>query len=120
MATAVEALDARISDRHRALFRVSETLIAGRDPKELLAVLARELREVVEFDYLGLSVYDEKRHQFSLRTFDERGTPILPPKIAPEDTVTWWVYQQQHPLVIPFVDRDTRFPVASELLGDGL
>lgn len=117
MASAVEAPDARISNRHRALFRVSETLISSRDPKELLAVLARELREVVEFDYLSLSVYDENRHQFSLRMFDEHGTPILPPKLALEDTVTWWVYQQQHPLVIPFVDRETRFPVASQLLG---
>ena len=118
MATAVQAPGGRISERYRALFRVSETLSSNRDPKELIRVLARELREVVEFSFLSLAIYDESKHQLRLRMFDEHGTPFPAPQLAPEDTVTWWVYQEQRPLVIPFVDRETRFPVASELLGN--
>ncbi|HLI35471.1 MAG TPA: sigma 54-interacting transcriptional regulator [Terriglobia bacterium] len=99
-------------DRYQALFRVSQTLISNRCPEELLKVLARELREVVNFYYLGIGVYNEATHEVRLKTFDESGSPIHPPKLAPEETMTWWVYQRQQPLVIPSVDDETRFPMA--------
>jgi formate hydrogenlyase transcriptional activator len=105
-----------VTERHQAFFRLSETLFANRDPGELLRVLASELRRVMEFHYLGVGVYNEAKHKIRLLAFDESGASVQVPKLAPEETTTWWVYQEQQPLVIPFVDRETRFPAARELL----
>lgn len=103
-------------DRYKALLRVSQTLNLTRCPERLLGVLVRELRTVIEFYYLGVGIYDEGSHQVRLTMFDERGVPIEPPKLAPEETMTWWAYQHQEPLTIPHIKHETRFPVAVELL----
>lgn len=110
------APESSVVERHQALFRLSETLISNRDPEELFKVLALELHRVIDFHYVGVGIYDEARHQMHLRLFDESGAAIEAPKLAPEETTTWWVYHKQQPLVIPFVDREARFPAARELL----
>ena len=110
------AFETATVDRYEALFRVSQTLISNRCPEELLKVLARELHEVVNFYYLGIGVYNEAKHEVHLKTFDESGAPIHPPKLAAEETMTWWVYQRQQPLVIRSVGEETRFPAAVEFL----
>jgi formate hydrogenlyase transcriptional activator len=113
---AVAAYDAAAVERYQALLRVSQTLISHRCPKELVGVLARELHAVVNFCYLGVGVYDSNTHEVRLKMFDECGGSIEPPELAPEDTLTWWVYQQQQPLVIPVIENESRFPLALGLL----
>jgi formate hydrogenlyase transcriptional activator len=103
-------------ERYQALLRVSQKLISYRCPEELLSDLARELREVVNFCYLGVGIYDEETHDVRLKMFDECGGNMESPKLAPEETLTWWVYQQQKPLVISSLNEETRFPVPVELL----
>lgn len=105
-----------ITERYEALFRVSRTLMSNRDPEALLRVLSVELREVMSFCYLGVGIYDEEAHEVGLHMFDASGAAISPPKLAAEETLTWWVYQQQRPLVIPCLEEESRFPVAMELL----
>ncbi len=104
------------TDRYEALLRVSQTLNSNRCPQTLLSVLARELRGVIEFYYLGVGIYDEGAHQIRFTKFNEWGAPIEPPELAPEETLTWWVYQHQEPLIIPFVEKETRFPASIERL----
>jgi formate hydrogenlyase transcriptional activator len=104
-----------VARRHNALFRLSERLILNPDPEGLLNVLASELREVIEFHYLGVGVHCESGNEFCLRLFDASGSPIQIPKLIPEETAIWQVYQEQQPLVIPFLDRETRFPAAREV-----
>ncbi|HTV54454.1 MAG TPA: sigma 54-interacting transcriptional regulator [Terriglobia bacterium] len=103
-------------ERYQALLRVSQRLISYRCPKELLSDLASDLREVVNFCYLGVGIYDEETHEVRLKMFDECGGSMEAPKLAPEETLTWWVYHQQKPLVIPSLDGETRFPAPIELL----
>ena len=110
------ASSAPLTERYEALLRVSQTLISNRSLEELLSVLARELREVVHFHYLGVGIYDEKAHEVCLKMFGESGTPLQVPTIAPEESVTWWVYQHQQPLIISSSEADARFPVVTELL----
>ena len=110
------AFETPVTERYEALLRLSQTLISKRCSEELLSLLARELREVVNFYFLGVGIYDEKAHEVHLRLFNESGAPIQTPKLAPEESVTWWVYQHQRPLVVPSIDEETRFPVAVELL----
>jgi formate hydrogenlyase transcriptional activator len=105
-----------VAERYEALFRVSQTLISYRRPEELLSVLDHELHQVVEFHHLGLAIYDQKAHEVCVRTFDRSGTPVFFPKVAAEDTMTWWVYQHQQPLVVPALDEETRFNVGVKIL----
>ena len=117
MSAVQTAYEMPLSERYKALLNVSQTLISSRCSEGLLGVLARELRKVVSFHYLGVAMYDEKAHDMRLRLFlGESGDLVEAPRLAPEETMTWWVYQHQQPLIVPFVDEEARFPVATKLL----
>ena len=102
--------------RYQALFRVSQTLISIRSSEELFRLLARELRAVVNFYVMGVGIYDEKAHEMHTTSYGEPGVPLQAPQFAPEETFSWWVYQQQQPLIIPFLDAETRFPAVAQML----
>src|SRR2546428_6309262 len=104
------------TERYEALFRVSQTLISIRSSEELFRLLARELRAVVNFYVMGVGIYDENAHEVRLTSYGEPGVPLQVPKLAPEETFTWWVYQHQQPLIIPSLDTETRFPAVAEML----
>src|SRR2546426_839036 len=105
-----------LTERYEALLRVSQTLKSNRCSEQFLCLLARELREVVNFHHLGVSIYDEKAHEVHINMSGESCAPLQLPKLAPEETLTWWVHQHQEPLIIPSLDTETRFPVAADLL----
>jgi len=98
-----------VAERYEALLRLSQTLISKRCSQELFSTLACELREVVNFGHLGVSIYDEKLHELRFKIFNHSGAPIPAPKLAPEESLTWWVYQHQQPLVIPAVSEELVF-----------
>jgi formate hydrogenlyase transcriptional activator len=104
------------TERYQALFRVSQTLISIRSSEELFGLLARELRAVVNFYVMGVGIYDEKAHEMHTTSYGEPGVPLQAPQFAPEETFSWWVYQQQQPLIIPFLDAETRFPAVAQML----
>src|ERR1700719_4234049 len=104
------------TERYEALFRVSQTLISIRSSGELFSLLARELRAVVNFYVMGVGIYDEKAHEMHTTSYGEPGVPLQAPQFAPEETFSWWVYQQQQPLIIPLLDAETRFPAVTEML----
>jgi formate hydrogenlyase transcriptional activator len=105
-----------LTERYEALLRVSQKLISIRSTEELFRLLARELRSVVNFYVMGVGIYDEKAHEVYLKSYGEPGDPLQVPKLAPEETFTWWVYQHQQPLIIPSLDAETRFPAVTEML----
>src|SRR6267154_5430963 len=37
------------------------------------------------------------------------------PNSRRKETFSWWVYQQPQPLIIPFLDAETRFPAVAEM-----
>src|SRR2546427_5231131 len=106
----------RSTKRYEALLRVSQTLISIRSSEELFRLLASELRAVVNFYVMGVGIYDENAHEVRLTSYGEPGVPLQVPKLAPEETFTWWVYQHQQPLIIPSLDAETRFPAVAEML----
>ena len=111
--------ESQVADRYEALFRVSQAIGAHRDPRELFSTLADELRQVVRFDFIGVAQFDEatSRANWLLAQCDQaREEP--PSECSPEQTLTCWVYQQQEPLVIPFVEREQRFRRMTEWLTD--
>ena len=114
--TVQKASEAVATERYEALLRVSQTLISTRSSEELFKLLARELSAFVSFYVMGVGIYDENAHEVQLTSYGEPGDPLQVPKLAPEETFTWWVYQQQQPLIIPSLDAETRFPAVTEML----
>ena len=105
--------------RYEALIRVSQAVSANREPKKLFGVLVNELRRVIEFDGIGIAQYDETTDRIewhvSLHCDEPNSTSTLPDltlsdKCVQKETMTCWVFQNQRPVVIPFVDQETRFP----------
>ena len=104
--------------RYEALIRVSEALRAYHDRDTLFQSLARELRPVVRFSFLGLGLYDEHSNSLDLRVLEATGNPLSPPELSAEESLTYWTVQHQAPLVIPNVDEEDRFPRAMAYLRD--
>ncbi len=96
---------------YAALRRVSRAITAHRDVKALFRSLANELRPVVNFIFLRVFLYDKERHLMRLHVSEAPGQPAEPfSEFPPEGTAVGWVYERQEPLVIPDVDKETRFP----------
>jgi formate hydrogenlyase transcriptional activator len=95
--------------RYEALIRVSEALRAYHDRDTLFRSLARELRPVVQFSFLGLALYDEQTHAVEPYVLEATGEPVPPPELSAEEQLTYWVVQHQTPLLIPIVENETRF-----------
>jgi PAS domain S-box-containing protein len=106
-----------LADRYEALFRVSHAVGVYRDPKELFRVLATELRTAVDFAFVGLFLYNDATNTFenpALETLHGRGI-VIPSDFPPEETITWWIYHNQQPVVIPSRENETRFPRMMEI-----
>jgi len=95
--------------RYEALIRVSEALRAYHDRGTLFRSLARELRPVVQFSFLGLALYHEQTLAVESYVLEATGEPVPPPELSAEEQLTYWVVQHQTPLLIPIVENETRF-----------
>src|SRR5258708_28161803 len=104
--------------RYEALIRVSQAVSAYREPRKRFDVVVDELRSVIEFDGIGIAQYDETTDaiEWHVSIHCDEPNPVLKDKCAQKETMTCWVFQNQRPLVIPFVDQETRFPDTMEFL----
>ena len=102
--------------RYEALFRVSRTIGAHRDPVELFQSLVPDLRGVVEFDVLYCTQYDPAAERPSVCVLETPARRIPAPDFEPKESLTAWVYEHQTPLVIPCLERETRFPRVTAVL----
>jgi PAS domain S-box-containing protein len=96
---------------------VSHAINVYRDPRELFRVLANELCHVVNFDFVALFLYDAATNKIRnalLETLQGPGFSI-PSDFPAEETITWWVYHQQEPVLIFSRDEETRFPRMMEV-----
>ena len=114
MAAEAPILTEQEPSRYEALIRVSQAVGVHRDPAELFRVLMNELRSVVKFDSIGVVQYDEagKEMAWHLAEKCEEMSDCPCQEIPEEETIHRWVYQNQQAVVIPCVDRETRFPRA--------
>ena len=107
-----------VAARYEALIRVSQAVSAYREPRKLFDVLVDELRRVIEFDGIGIAQYDEATGaiEWHVSIHCNEPNPVLKDKCVQKETMTCWVFQNQRPLVIPFVDQEMRFPDTMEFL----
>jgi PAS domain S-box-containing protein len=103
--------------RHEALFRVSRAINVYRDPRELFKVLANELRHVVDFDFVALFLYDPETNTIQNPVLETLQGPgfLIPPDFPAEETITWWVFHRQEPVLISSREKEVRFPKMMEL-----
>jgi PAS domain S-box-containing protein len=105
------------TNRYKALLSASQTINSYRDRAKLFRALANELKNAVRFDFLGLLLYDESNNKIEmpvLEVVNGRGV-VIPPDLRAEDTIAWWVYHHQEPVVISNAAEDTRFPRMMEI-----
>ena len=99
------------ASRYEALVRLAEIIRSLPEEKDLFQTIANELHQVLPFD--GLSQFDPAANWVQWhfvepykRGFESSAVSDIPK----EQTVAWWVYQNQQPVSIQCVDCETRFP----------
>jgi formate hydrogenlyase transcriptional activator len=104
--------------RYETLIRVSNAIGTYRDPQDLFRALARELHRVVRFDYVGVSIHDEKSNTFQRHFVDAQTEAIIPPgpELTMEESDAWWVYQNQEPMVTSLTADDAQVCKFREIL----
>ena len=104
--------------RFESLVGVSNAIGMHRDPRLLFGALVKELHRVVRFDYVGVSIRDEKSNTFHRHFVDAETEAAIPPdpELAMEESDAWWVYQNQEPLVTSLETHDARFSKFQEIL----
>jgi formate hydrogenlyase transcriptional activator len=104
-----------LASRYEALARIAELIRCHSDENALFQTCATELHQVVAFD--GLSWLDPAANWVQwhfLEPYDSAVEALAVRNIPKEETVVWWVYQNQQQVVIPSIDRETRFPLVVE------
>jgi formate hydrogenlyase transcriptional activator len=103
--------------RYEALIRLAEAIRLHPDENDLFRTLVNELHEVVEFD--GLSQFDGAANwvqwEFA-EPYNDKLEARRVEAIPKQETVAWWVYQNQEPIVVRRSDQETRFPLMLERL----
>jgi formate hydrogenlyase transcriptional activator len=106
------------STRYELLVGVSNAIGTHRNPQELFGALVRELHRVVPFDYIGVSIRDEKSNAFHRHSIDAETEAAIPPdpELPIEESDAWWVYQNQEPLITSLEAVDARCSKFQEIL----
>jgi formate hydrogenlyase transcriptional activator len=104
--------------RFESLVGVSNAIGRHRNPQDLFSALVRELRSVVQFHYIGVSIRDEKSNTFQRHSVDAETGEVIPPdpELAMEESDAWRVYQNQEPLITSLETGHTRFCKFHEVL----
>src|SRR5690349_10141457 len=110
---ALSAADTTAAARYETLIRVPQALGACHDRAGLFRTLTHELRRVVKFDFLSLAIYDERTHTIEPYVLESTGEAVAPPRLAVNESLTYWLVQHQEPLVIPVVEEEARFAQAT-------
>jgi formate hydrogenlyase transcriptional activator len=104
--------------RYETLLEVAESIAAHRQLSTLIADLSRCLSVLVSFDYISLSLLDDKQQVVRMHVLEANREIVgaLPPEgIAFEETPTGAAIRARTPQYIPNVADDGRFPALHEI-----
>jgi len=106
----------RLGARYESLIRLAEAIRSQRDQSDLFDLLANELRRLVQFD--AILQYDEAANKVRWLLCEGCSEPTKNPLsgIDKEQTLAWWIHANQQVVVIPHLDRETRFTVTLDRL----
>jgi formate hydrogenlyase transcriptional activator len=107
--------DQSVGPRYESLIRLADSIRAQPEPKALFRILVNELSQVIPFD--AIAHCDESFEKVSWHLGErcqQAGTPHSHRQI--QETLEWWVSENQQPAVIADVSRETRFSDTVEKL----
>jgi formate hydrogenlyase transcriptional activator len=107
--------DQSVEARYQSLIRLADSIRAQHDTKALFRVLVSELSQVIPFD--GIAQFDEssKKVNWHLCKIGQQLSPH-PSDTRIQETLAWWVSENQQSAVIADVWRETRFSYTVEQL----
>ena len=101
--------DQSIGLRYESLIRLADLIRAQHDTKALFRVLVDELSPVIPFD--AIAQYDESSKKVNWHIRESLQPAGPPPSVYPiEETLPWWVSENQQAAVIADLRMETRFP----------
>ncbi len=107
-------------EQFQALLEVSKAILSQRDLNALFRDLWNLLRQVLRFDFLNLLLYDETTQSMRLQVLETSSTafphPLPVSSFRLEESPSGKAWVDQSPVIIPDVDRETRWPRVMELL----
>ena len=115
--TAQQAVSGLASRQYLALLELSKAIASHRDIADLFHDLACGLKNLLNFQNLGVYLHDGTGDVMRLQVL-ETCEPTLwqaPSEVPIEGTIAGWVWKNQEPLVIHDLQEETRFPVTQIL-----
>jgi len=107
--------DQSIEARYESLIRLADSIRAHHETKALFRVLVEELRPVIPFDAIAQFDESSKKVNWHLCESCPKLTPV-PSDMQIEETLPWWVSENQQAAVIADIRRETRFSYTVEQL----
>jgi formate hydrogenlyase transcriptional activator len=102
---------------HQVLLEVTESIARHRDLPALFHDLKERLPRLVHFDTLWLVLHEPTRNLMRVHILETPSRAYVDfVERAVQDAPGGWVWEQQKPLVVPDVEKETRFPEAIDSL----
>jgi formate hydrogenlyase transcriptional activator len=100
------------SQQDRTLLAVAEAILSHRDLQALFHDLTQRLQQVARFDYLILVLHDAANNMMRRHLLEASGPALIEARTAlpVEEAPAGWVWQNQQPLIIANVAKETRWP----------
>ena len=99
-----------LAKRYEALIRLSQALSVFRNGNDLCNFVVTEIENIVNCDVIGITSYDKPTKQLTWLMLELRNRLVIPKPLPWENSISQWVFEHQKSLVIPDVDKETRFP----------
>jgi formate hydrogenlyase transcriptional activator len=96
------------ASRYEALISIAVAIGARHEIDGLFSALSAELPPVVNFDFIGLSSYDDETSRVDWRLRRRNG--VIERDVidgTQEETITAWVYEHRKPLIIPNLSHES-------------
>jgi formate hydrogenlyase transcriptional activator len=108
--------------RYETLLEISKSIVSHHQLSSLFLDLYRCLKPLMDFDFIGLVLYDPETHTTRLHELVADEQPVCTPCAHPlQQTPAEAVLDTQQPYYMPNVGKDTNYPEFCEmLLGNGV
>ena len=104
-----------VGARYESLIRLADSIRGQHEPKALFRVLVNELSPVIPFDAIAQFDESSKKVNWHLCESCQQLSPT-PSDFQIEETLAWWVSENQQAVVIADVRRETRFSYTVQIL----
>src|SRR6516165_435848 len=112
MRSSTQQISDPIYARYETLLAISKSIVSHRQLSSLLADLYRSLKQLIDFDFIGLCLYDEQRQVTRLHELitDEPVEDLETRERGLHETPCGVVLQTQEPYYSPNLERSQNYP----------